>query len=101
MPGDPNNHSSDNDVLCWRFCVSGKVQGVYFRASTRQEALRLGLTGVARNEANGTVTVIARGTIDSLQALHSWLIHGPAMARVDHVSVDVAKPRAYEGFSVA
>lgn len=101
MPGNPKSHNVENDAHCRRFCVRGKVQGVYFRASTRQEALRLGLTGVARNEVNGSVTVIACGTNAALDALHAWLKRGPAMARVDSVSVDLEEPRSYAGFSIA
>ena len=101
MPGSPRIDTSQDDVRCWRFCVTGKVQGVYFRASTRKEALRLKLTGVARNEANGAVTVIACGTRDSLNALHAWLKRGPATSRVDNVTVDVEAPRSFEGFSIA
>ena len=101
MPADPNFHDQSETVLCRRFRVSGKVQGVYFRASTRQEALRLGLLGLARNEPNGTVTVIACGSTGSLDALHAWLQHGPAAARVDDVSVELEEPRSFRGFSVA
>ena len=44
-----------------RFCITGKVQGVFFRASTRKQALRLGLRGYAKNLADGSVEVLAVG----------------------------------------
>jgi len=68
-----------------RFLVSGKVQGVWFRASTRQQAMALGLRGAANNLADGSVEVIAAGDRDALDALERWLHDGPPLARVDRV----------------
>ena len=101
MPADPNYHEPTDTSLCWRFRVSGKVQGVYFRASTRAEALQLGLTGLARNEVDGTVTVFACGEANALSALHEWLKQGPAAARVDDVKVEVVSGPSFTGFSTA
>lgn len=69
-------------MITRRFLVTGKVQGVYFRHSTRAEAERLALRGVARNLPDGSVEVIAHGEAPALEALHQWLHRGPAMARV-------------------
>lgn len=66
-----------------RFLVGGKVQGVWFRASTREEALRLGLRGHARNLDDGRVEVLAIGDSVAIDALADWLRHGPPLARVD------------------
>jgi acylphosphatase len=68
-----------------RFLIEGRVQGVFFRASTREQARRLGLAGVARNLADGRVEVIAAGEADAVEALAGWLHHGPPQARVDRV----------------
>jgi acylphosphatase len=68
-----------------RFLVRGKVQGVWFRASTRDEALRLGLRGYASNLSNGDVEVLAVGDADAIERLAAWLQHGPPTARVDAV----------------
>jgi len=68
-----------------RFRITGKVQGVYFRHSTRKEAERLGLVGVARNLPDGSVEVVAQGAREAVDALRQWLTHGPSMARVDGV----------------
>jgi len=68
-----------------RFIVSGRVQGVFFRASTRAEALRLGLHGHACNLADGNVEVVASGESAALDALESWLQRGPPAARVASV----------------
>ena len=60
----------------------GKVQGVFFRQSTRNEAERLALGGVARNLADGSVEVIAHGTETAVEELRRWLHQGPPRARV-------------------
>ncbi|UNK49132.1 acylphosphatase [Lysobacter sp. S4-A87] len=66
-----------------RFIVSGRVQGVFFRASTRDQALALGLRGFARNLPDGRVEVLAAGDDVALDRLAAWLRQGPAMAQVD------------------
>jgi acylphosphatase len=68
-----------------RFLISGKVQGVFFRHSTRLEAIRLGIRGFARNLADGSVEVLAHGEAAAVQELRRWLQLGPAQARVDEV----------------
>jgi len=72
-------------VPACRFIVTGKVQGVFFRASTREQALRLGLRGLARNLADGRVEVVALGAPDAIDRLEVWLQEGPPLARVEHV----------------
>ncbi len=70
---------------CAKFIVSGTVQGVYFRASTRARAMELGLTGYAKNRVDGSVEVIACGASDALDELERWLHIGPPAARVSEV----------------
>jgi len=65
-----------------RFLVTGKVQGVYFRQSTRVEAERLAIRGVARNLPDGSVEVIAHGSLPAVEQLREWLHRGPSRARV-------------------
>ena len=84
-------------LIVQRFVVSGKVQGVFFRASTRVQAMQLGLNGYAKNLANGEVEVVAAGTDAAIAQLYQWLQHGPPTARVDlvrvpEVSVEVVQP---------
>ncbi len=81
-----------------RFLVRGRVQGVCFRACTRDEALRLGLSGHARNLADGSVEVLAAGEDASLAALQRWLQRGPPLARVDEVVRFEADAAGAEGF---
>jgi acylphosphatase len=68
-----------------RFIVSGKVQGVLFRAKAREQALSLGLTGHAMNLDDGRVEVVASGSSDALEAIEQWLQQGPPAARIDKV----------------
>lgn len=69
-----------------RFLVGGKVQGVFFRASTRERALDLGLSGRATNLPDGRVEVVVEGAQDAIDALEAWLHEGPPAARVDAVA---------------
>jgi acylphosphatase len=68
-----------------RFIVSGRVQGVWFRDSTRRMALDLGITGHALNLDNGNVEVLACGSGEKLQQLRNWLHEGPPLAAVAQV----------------
>ena len=72
-------------MIAARFLVSGRVQGVFYRASTREQALRLGLRGHATNLDDGRVEVLAAGDADALETLAGWLHHGPPNARVEAV----------------
>ncbi|WP_300618266.1 acylphosphatase [Dokdonella sp.] len=82
-----------------RFLVSGLVQGVHFRASTRACAQRLGLTGYARNLADGRVEVVASGDEPALARLESWLREGPPAARVDALVRDDVAEQRHDGFA--
>ena len=85
---------------CARFTISGRVQGVFFRASTRDEAMRLGLAGHARNLADGRVEVLACGDESALAVLERWLHQGPALARVTAVERTDADVPATPGFRI-
>ena len=68
-----------------RFLVSGRVQGVWFRAATRERALALRLQGFARNLADGGVEVVATGADVAIDELEHWLWQGPPLAKVSKV----------------
>ncbi len=78
--------------------VTGKVQGVFFRASTRNEAQRLGLHGWVRNEPDGSVRIEAEGNEGALDQLVAWCHHGPTQARVTEVIVQAGEVEQLEGF---
>lgn len=84
-----------------RFLVSGRVQGVCFRASTREQALKLGLCGYAKNLPDGRVEVLAEGNAPTLDALERWLHVGPPLAKVELVKRSEAEAGgAGQGFGV-
>ena len=82
------------------FTVHGRVQGVWFRDSTRREAERLGITGYAVNLPDGNVEVLACGTAGVLDALQAWLHRGPPMARVTKVEVVESDATGVDGFRI-
>jgi acylphosphatase len=85
--------------ICVRCHVAGLVQGVFFRASTREQAQTLGLTGYARNLPDGRVEVLACGSAASIARLKDWLRVGPPGARVSGVACEAVPPEARSGFS--
>lgn len=86
---------------CERYRVKGRVQGVFFRAATRNQATRLGLTGFVRNLPNGDVEVIACGTRDGLHKLAAWLWQGPPSAAViEVISESIELQDTYDEFVV-
>ncbi len=81
-----------------RFLVSGRVQGVFYRASAREQALALGLSGYARNLPDGRVEVLACGSVSAIDAFERWLWQGPAAARVEAVAREASAVPATQGF---
>ena len=83
-----------------RLTASGRVQGVFFRASTRDEARRLGLTGWVRNLPDGTVQAEAQGTDAAVEELIGFCRRGPGSATVTGLRVEDLAPvddeRAFE-----
>lgn len=83
------------DLDCQRFHVSGKVQGVFFRAETARQASRLGLKGYAHNLPDGRVEVLACGRRAAVEELARWLAHGPPRASVTGVTRRTEQPSDY------
>lgn len=79
--------------------VSGKVQGVWFRASTVEQANRLALTGWARNLADGRVEVLAFGDKDNIMELLEWLKVGPPLASVTDFFYEEVPVQELQGFT--
>ena len=71
-----------------RMVVSGRVQGVFFRGTAAEQARALGVTGYARNLADGTVEIVAEGARGALELLMGWARRGPRSARVDEVAIE-------------
>ena len=86
-------------MACVRFMVRGRVQGVFFRASTREQALKLGVSGYAKNLPDGGVEVLACGSDPALDALQEWLRQGPPSARVENLAREAMPEQAMQGFT--
>jgi len=81
--------------------VSGRVQGVNFRAYTQKVARGLGLQGYVRNLLDGRVEIVAEGEEDSLNRLIEWAGRGPSLAEVQDVRVEFSEPTdIFRGFSI-
>jgi acylphosphatase len=92
-----SEQASDKRV-CFRCLVAGRVQGVFFRASAREQALRLGLAGYARNYPDGRVEVLVCGEPDQVGQLREWLRNGPPMADVTGVACEPCAFQHLSGF---
>lgn len=77
--------------------VTGRVQGVAYRASMAREAQLLGATGWVRNRADGSVEAMVAGTEEQVAAMIAWARRGPPAAQVDHVAVELGSG-AFSGF---
>ncbi len=84
--------------LCMRCYISGKVQGVWFRASAKEQADKLGINGWARNLPDGRVEVFACGDERQLEFFYAWLKHGPQLANVTEYTRMDLPWEDYQGF---
>ena len=81
--------------------VSGKVQGVYFRASSQQVAIDHGLSGYARNLADGDVEVLISGDERKVDKMLEWLTHGPPQAEVASMQKKQEKWQEHHFFAIS
>lgn len=84
-----------------RVVVSGRVQGVFFRAEARDRARSLGLAGWVRNNPDGTVEAAFEGDRERVESMIEWCRRGPALAAVDDVDVEWEQPRNDRGFATS
>jgi acylphosphatase len=80
--------------------VSGTVQGVYYRATTREEARERCVDGWVRNLANGSVEAVLEGDPEAVEAMVEWCHTGSPRAEVDDVAVEYVEPQGESGFEV-
>ncbi len=83
-----------------RIQVTGKVQGVWFRVHTRDQAKALGLTGWVKNEPNGSVSIVACGPDSQIQLLIEWAHRGAPLSRVDQVIATDEQPESFDHFDI-
>lgn len=80
--------------------LSGRVQGVFFRAETRDRARSLGLAGWVRNAHDGSVEAAFEGPSERVRSMLEWCRRGPALAEVEDVSVEWEEPQREHGFEI-
>lgn len=83
-----------------RVVVHGRVQGVFFRDSCRQEANRRGVRGTVANRADGAVEAVFEGSEEDVRTLCDWCAHGPSQARVERVETTEEPVRGAEWFEI-
>ena len=83
-----------------RVFVSGRVQGVWFRESLREQAVALGVAGWVRNLMDGRVEALLEGPEPAVDRVVAWCHQGPSRARVDRVEVRLESPIGVSGFHV-
>ena len=87
-------------MQCRRYIVSGRVQGVWFRDSTRRKANELSLCGHAINLLDGSVEVLACGEPEKQELLEAWLWQGPELASVTSVNSEEIPEQKCSGFNI-
>jgi acylphosphatase len=90
----------NQDRIRRRAIVHGRVQGVFFRDSTRERANAHGVAGWVTNRSDGAVEAVLEGPPDAVQSVLRFLATGPPHASVDHVDVSEEQPEGLAGFSV-
>lgn len=87
-------------MVRFRVHVTGKVQGVFYRASTREQAQTLGLTGWVMNQRDGSVLFEAQGQQSDVEKMIEWSKHGPRFASVSDVRVESVELQEDKGFEI-
>jgi len=80
--------------------ISGRVQGVWFRAHTREKAEELGLSGWVRNLHDGRVEAVFEGEDKEVDEMVKWCHRGPPLSRVEKVDVEYEPPKGEKGFTI-
>lgn len=94
-------NSNLENLVTRRYLVSGRVQGVWFRAATKEQAALCEVNGYARNLQNGSVEVVVQGKDQNVSKLFEWLHQGSRLARVEAVvEVDASGSLVFDDFKV-
>jgi acylphosphatase len=81
--------------------IKGKVQGVFYRASAKEEAEKLGIKGWIRNTLEGNVEAMVNGNQDTINQYVDWCWKGPSRAKVESVEVrNIAEDQHFDGFTI-
>lgn len=85
---------------CLKCTISGRVQGVWYRAHTQKEAQKLAITGWVRNLPDGRVEAFICGHEEALNAMQNWLAKGPPLAKVLKVDAEEVAAEEYMEFKI-
>jgi acylphosphatase len=88
------------DKLLYKIIVKGRVQGVGYRWSAANEAITIGITGIVKNQPDGSVYIEAEGSREQLELYADWCRRGPRMSRVDSVEINIFPPSGYDDFRI-
>ena len=87
-------------MLTVSITISGKVQGVWYRQSAKEQAQQLGITGQVRNEPDGSVYIIATGTKEKMDQFINWCKKGPPKARVTNINIKELLLQQFTHFTI-
>lgn len=87
-------------MKCIQIQISGKVQGVWFRASTQRKANELNIKGIVKNLPNGDVYIEAEGKENAMKTFIEWCHQGSDRSRVDNVITSNMESKSFEGFKI-
>jgi acylphosphatase len=91
---------SEAEIVAYRVVIEGRVQGVWFRAETAQEAARLGVRGWVANRDDGAVEAVVEGPTSAVEEILAWCHHGPPRAVVTQVTARSVTPSGARRFEV-
>lgn len=80
--------------------INGRVQGVFYRATARQVAKEMGITGWVKNTDEGEVEIVATGTLEQLRKLIDWCKVGPSQAKVKEVVIEYLEEESFKNFEI-
>ncbi|CAN5196747.1 acylphosphatase [soil metagenome] len=87
-------------MKCIQLIIEGSVQGVFFRATAKKVADRIGITGYVKNQEDGSVQTVASGTEEQLKEFTNWCRSGPEHANVTHVAITEIEEHSFSSFEI-
>lgn len=96
----PSSNLNSADIVCLKLLISGRVQGVGYRYSTREQASALGLVGWVRNLPDGRVEAMVEGNRSQVEKMVQWFHSGPPMAQVEAVEREARSPQKFQTFEI-
>ncbi len=89
-----------DEIIQWNITVSGRVQGVAYRAFALKMAIQLGTKGFVKNNPDGSVQIVAEGTAKILKLFASYCEQGPGWAHVDKITITDSPPVFFKDFKI-